>query len=115
MVVILHFFWIIFLIIGALPGRRSRWIRRIHISGILFAILIQFSGWFCPLTYLEVWLRRMHDSSQQYEGSFIIHYVEKVVYVDLPPKMILIVTICLALISAFVYLYKPGEFKEQHK
>ena len=114
-VVLLHFSWIIFLIIGAFPGRRYRWIKRIHIGGIFFAFLIQFFGWFCPLTYLEVWFRRMHDSSQKYEGSFIIHYVEKIVYVDLPPKMILILTICIALISALLYLYKPGELKGRHK
>ena len=103
-IVFLHLVWIIFLVIGAWWGRRYQWVRRIHIAGLSFALLLQFSGWYCPLTYLEVWLRQKHDSSRGYTGSFIIHYVEKFVYPDIPPETIFIMTIVLVLISALLYL-----------
>ena len=74
-VVFLHLLRVIFLIIGAFIGRRYRWVKRVHIFGMSSALLIQVFGWYCPLTYLEAWLRRMHDSSRSYTGSFIIHYV----------------------------------------
>jgi hypothetical protein len=106
-IVFVHFIWIIFLITGAYWGRRHRWIKRIHITGLLFAFAIQIFGWYCPLTHLEVWLRQMHDSSQSYGGSYIIHYVEKVVYIDVPPGVIYMMTVFLALISGWLYLYKP--------
>jgi predicted branched-subunit amino acid permease len=106
-VVFLHFLWIIFLIIGAFIGRRYKWVKRVHIVGLGFALTIQGFGWYCPLTYLEVWLRKKQDPSLGYSGSFIANYVEKIVYIDLPPNLILILTIILILMSAWLYLHKP--------
>ena len=103
--VIFHFLWIVFLIFGVFIGRRHRWVKIIHLSGIAFSLVIQFSGLYCPFTYLEIWLRKLHNPSQSYSGSFIIHYVEKIVYVDIHPEVILILTIVLAIVS--VWLYYP--------
>jgi hypothetical protein len=102
--VVLHFIWIVFLILGAFVGRRYKWVKRIHLGGIAFALVLQCSGWYCPFTYLEIWLRRLHDPTQSYSGSFIIHYVEKIVYINLHPEVILILTILLAIISALLYV-----------
>lgn len=114
-IVLIHFLWIVFLIFGALWGRRNSWIKRIHAGGILFAILMQIVGWYCPLTYLEAWLRRMHDSSRSYKGAFIAYYIEKIVYIDLSPRTVFIMTISLALISAWLYMYKPGKNKSRNE
>ncbi len=112
-IVFLHFLWILFLLIGAWWGRRHQWVRRIHITGLSFALLIQFFGWYCPLTYLEVWLRQMDGSSGGYAGSFIIHYAEKFVYPDISAEAILTMTIVLVLISALLYL--SGQNGSKHK
>ncbi len=105
-VVFIHFIWIVFLICGAFIGRRYRTVKIFHIAGLGFAVLIQIFGWYCPLTYLEIWLRKGHDSSLTYRGSFIIHYVERLVYIDLSPGIILVLTLILISISAYVYLKK---------
>jgi len=107
--VLLHFLWILFLIFGAFIGRKYRWVKRVHISAIIFALVIQFFGWYCPFTHLEIWLRRMHDPSQSYSGSFIIHYVEKIVYINLSPKIILALTFILAFISAWLYFPRKSK------
>ncbi len=106
-VVLLHFLWIIFLMFGAFIGRSYKWVKIFHIGGMGFAVLIQILGWYCPLTYLEVWLRERHDLSESYRGSFIINYVQKLVYIELSGKIIFIATIFLVLMSAGIYLYKP--------
>ncbi|MCK5286582.1 MAG: DUF2784 domain-containing protein [Thermodesulfovibrionia bacterium] len=106
-VVLLHFLWIMFLIFGALIGRRYTRVKVFHIAGMGFAVIIQIFGWYCPLTYIEVWLRKMHQPSQGYEGSFIINYVEKIVYLEFSGKIILIATIFLVLISTLIYLHNP--------
>lgn len=83
-IVFIHFLWIVFLIFGALWGRRHRIVKFIHIAGIIFALIIQIFDWYCPLTHLEVWLRKKQDPFLGYkEGSFIIHYVEKLIYIEL--------------------------------
>jgi hypothetical protein len=113
--VFLHLLWIVFLIIGAFWGRRYRWVKRVHISGICLAFVIQVFGWYCPLTYLEVWLREMHAPSEAYAGSFIIHYMERIVYIDLSREMVFILTVLLALITLWLYLRKPAHAKRQNK
>jgi len=108
--VILHLLWITFLIFGAFIGRKFKWIKRLHIGGIILALVFQFFGWYCPLTHLEIRLRKMHDPSQSYSGSFIIHYVEKIVYLNMSPGVILALTIILAIVS--VWLYWPRNTKK---
>ena len=106
-VVLLHFLWIVFLIFGAVIGKRYKWVKNFHIGGMTFTLIIQIFGWYCPLTHLEFWLRQMHDPSLTYSGSFIIHYVEKVVYINLSMRTIFIMTVALLLINAWIYLRKP--------
>ena len=114
-IVLLHFLWIIFLIFGAFIGRRYKWAKILHITAMGFAMLIQIVGWYCPLTYLETWLRRVHDPSQTYTGSFIINYVHEIVYIELPEKIILIATIFLVLMSTWIYLYKSKKLRQIKK
>ncbi|MGQ9510015.1 MAG: DUF2784 family protein, partial [Thermodesulfobacteriota bacterium] len=59
-VVIIHLLWIIFLILGSFWGRQRRWVKIFHLFGLSFALLLQTFGWYCPLTYLEAWLRTKH-------------------------------------------------------
>jgi Protein of Unknown function (DUF2784) len=73
-------------------------------SGLGFAVFLQIFGWYCPLTYLEIWLRGKHDPSVTYKGSFIIHYVEKLVYIDLTREMVFVLTLMLVSVSAYMYL-----------
>lgn len=105
-VVLIHFLWIVFLIFGAFWGTRNKAARVVHIAGLAFALIIQVFGWYCPLTHIEVWLRAMHDPALSYTGSFIIHYIEKIVYVELSGNIILVFSIALCCINAWLYLRK---------
>src|SRR3989304_9245581 len=91
--VLIHFSWILFLILGAFLGAKNKGVKIFHISGLVFAFVIQIFDWYCPLTHLEVWLRSKHDPALTYTGSFIIHYVEKIVYIELSRTLILIFTL----------------------
>ncbi len=54
--------------------------------------------------YLEVWLRqRQEDPTQAYPGSFLAHYAERLVYVELPPAAIFLGTVALVLVQAWFY------------
>ena len=104
--VLIHFLWILFLIFGALLGVRNKTTRFIHLSGLFFAILIQIFGWYCPLTHLEFYLRSRHDPTIRYTGSFIVYYMERVVYLEIPQTGILLATIGLVAFNLWVYLRK---------
>jgi hypothetical protein len=103
LVVLLHFFWILFLIFGAFPGRKYLPVKILHIAGLSFAFIMQIFGWYCPLTDLEIWLKNRYEPSVTYKGSFIIHYVEKIVYIELPPWIIFLLTVILIAISVLIY------------
>jgi len=102
-VVLIHFMWIVFLIVGSFIGKNYRSVKIFHVGGLGFAMIIQLFGWYCPLTYLEVWLRQRHDPLLTYSGSFIVYYIEKLVYIELPPWIILLLTIILISLSAYIY------------
>jgi hypothetical protein len=100
---VLHFLWIVFVVVGVIWGRRHLPIAVVHIGGLGFAVFLQVMGWYCPLTYLEVWLRRKQLPGAGYEGSFIAHYLEKVIYPDVSMRLIFILTLLLCMLNAFVY------------
>jgi len=105
-VVLIHFLWIVFLIFGAFIGRNHRAVKIFHIAGLGFAVLIQIFGWYCPLTHLEICLRKRYEPSLSYSGSFIIYYVEKLVYIDLSRGMIFVLTIMIILMSGYLYFVR---------
>jgi hypothetical protein len=114
-VVLVHFLWIVFLIIGAFIGKKYRTVKIFHITGLCFAVIMQIFGWYCPLTYLEIWLRQKHDPSLSYSGSFIIHYIEKIVYIELSPWIIFILTLILVSISAYLYFVRSKHDLKRQK
>ncbi len=103
-VVLVHFLWILFLIFGALWGIKNRAVRIFHVSGLVFAFIFQIFDWPCPLTHLEVWLRSKHDPLLAYKGSFIVYYVEKMVYIDLSRSIVILLTVLLGGMNAWLYL-----------
>jgi hypothetical protein len=102
--VLLHFLWILFLTFGCFLGVRYRSAKIVHLAGLVFAVVMQVFGWYCPLTHLEVWFRLKHDPALTYGGSFIVHYLEKLVYLQLSRRSIFVLTIIL--IGFTVWFYK---------
>jgi hypothetical protein len=51
----------------------------IHVPAFLWAGLIEFAGWICPLTYLETWLLK-RSGAPGYQEGFIEHYLFPLLY-----------------------------------
>jgi hypothetical protein len=107
-IVLLHFLWIVFLFFGAIWGTKNTTAKISHISGLAFAFIIQIFGWYCPLTYLEVWLRSRQDSALTYTGSFIVHYIEKIVYIEISRNLIIVLTLVLCGFNLWLYSKKKN-------
>jgi hypothetical protein len=78
-VVLVHFAFILFVLFGGLAVLKRRWIAWLHIPAFIWGVLIEFAGWWCPLTPLENWLRREGGASG-YPTGFIEHYILPVIY-----------------------------------
>jgi hypothetical protein len=114
-VVFAHLLWILFLIAGAYWGRRHRAVMMIHGAGLVFAVVSQAFGWYCPLTHLEVWLMEKQNAAQAYPGSFIAHYAERLVYIEVAPAIIFVLTLVLVGVNVWVYrraFKKAGDFDQ---
>ena len=112
-VVTIHLAWILFLILGALAGRYIAWVKWLHIGGLVFSLLLQIFSWYCPLTYLEAWLREKHDPSLSYTGSFIAYYAERLVYLEVSRVAVFALTLLVVGGSAFLYFRKPNPASER--
>jgi hypothetical protein len=55
-------------------------------------------------------LRSRHDSALTYAGSFIIHYAEKIVYLELSRTLIFFLTLLLCGLNVWFYLRKKKRF-----
>jgi cytochrome c biogenesis protein CcdA len=107
LVVLFHLSWILFILFGALIGRRIVWVKWLHIGALIFSLLLQLFRWVCPLTYLEVWLRRQHDPALGYTGDFLAHYAERLVYLQVSPLVVFIATLLVVGLSVWAYARKP--------
>lgn len=104
LVVAIHLAWILFIIGGAAIGWRLAWVKWLHIASLVFSVLLQVFSWICPLTHLEVWLRSLDPAGGAYSGTFIRHYLEKLVYLEAPRGLILGLTFVIIGISGYIYL-----------
>ncbi|HKE40673.1 MAG TPA: DUF2784 domain-containing protein, partial [Casimicrobiaceae bacterium] len=55
------------------------WVLWLHLPAVAWAAFVEFSGRVCPLTPLEVELRRLAGQSG-YSGDFIEYYVGSLLY-----------------------------------
>jgi hypothetical protein len=101
-VVVLHLLWIAFIILGAIPGSRWVWVKWMHLVALAFSIALQTFSWICPLTYLEAWLRT-RGGAEPYEGTFIRHYLEQVVYAAIPRGALYVGTLIVVALSLWLY------------
>lgn len=106
--VLVHFLWVAFIILGAIWGRTSRAVRIVHLSGLGLAVILNVMQWYCPLTHLETWLRQRHSQQEPYPGSFIAHYLEKLIYVEIPMRAMIAPTLILLAITLWIYFGRGG-------
>jgi uncharacterized membrane protein YhhN len=78
-VLAVHFLFVLFVILGGFLALRWRRLAYVHIPVALYGAAIEFLGFVCPLTPLEVWLRR-RGGEAGYAGGFIEHYITAALY-----------------------------------
>jgi hypothetical protein len=79
LVVLAHFAFVLFVVLGGLLVYYRRWWAWAHLPAALWGAIIEFTGMYCPLTPLEKWLR-LRAGEAAYEGGFIAHYMVPIIY-----------------------------------
>ena len=103
-VMVVHVIFVLFVVFGGLLALRWRRVIWLHIPSLVWGALIEFMGWPCPLTPLEVRLRRLGGEAG-YEGGFIEHYGGSLLYMEgLTREIQTALGVGLLLFNAIVYV-----------
>jgi hypothetical protein len=102
-VVIVHFGFIVFVIVGGFLAIRWPRIAWVHLPVVAYGSLIEFFSFVCVLTPLEQWLRA-RSGSGGYDTSFTEHYILPLVYPSvLTYRLQLILGVSVIVINVVAY------------
>lgn len=79
LVVLVHLGFILFVLFGGFLTLRWRGLLWLHLPAVVWGVLVELLGWYCPLTPLEQGLRRTAGETG-YSGGFIEHYIVPLIY-----------------------------------
>jgi hypothetical protein len=98
----LHLVWILWVVFGWLVTKGRPGLRWAHIGSLVYAILIELFWFPCPLTLAEnFFLARAGE--RPYEESFLIHYLDAIIYPNVPQPLVTGVAIAVCLLILGLY------------
>jgi hypothetical protein len=80
---LLHLAFILFVLFGGLLVLLWPKLMWMHLPAAVWGVLIEFFGWWCPLTRWENYFLR-EAGRAGYDGGFVAHYILPVIY---PPGL----------------------------
>jgi hypothetical protein len=78
-VALLHLLFVVFAVAGGLLIIKLRRLVWLHLIAVAWAATVELSGWICPLTPLEIWLREKAGKGA-YRSDFIAYYLFPLLY-----------------------------------
>jgi len=79
LVLVVHLAFVLFVVLGGLLVLRWPRLAWLHVPAAVWGVLIEYTGWICPLTPLENSLRE-RGGGAGYSGGFIEDYIQPVLY-----------------------------------
>jgi Protein of Unknown function (DUF2784) len=105
LVVLIHAAFVLFVVFGGLAVLRWRRMIWFHLPAALWGLLIELSGWICPLTHLENYLRRSEEGGG-YSATFIEYYLEPILYpLGMTRHIQILLAIIALMINLLIYVY----------
>jgi hypothetical protein len=79
LVLVVHLTFVLFVVLGGLLVLRWPRAAWLHVPAAIWGVLIEYTGWICPLTPLENSFRA-RGGEAGYSGGFIEHYIQPLLY-----------------------------------
>jgi hypothetical protein len=98
----LHLIFILWVVFGAAVTRCRPALRWLHLSSLLWGILIEILPWTCPLTWAENWLESRAGVAP-YQGGFLLHYLDALVYPNIPPSLLTGLGVAVCVLNLGIY------------
>ncbi|HXZ33728.1 MAG TPA: DUF2784 domain-containing protein [Terriglobales bacterium] len=110
----LHLLFILWVIFGALVTRHRPVLRWLHICSLFWGIMIELFPWSCPLTLLENWLEA-RAGVVPYQGGFLLHYLDALVYPDISPLLLTVVGVVVCILNLGFYGFALARSQWRHQ
>jgi Protein of Unknown function (DUF2784) len=105
LVLFIHLTWIALVIFGALWTRgRPVW-TTLHILSLFWGIAVEAGPWPCPLTLAEQYFE-LRAGYAAYQGSFLLHILDSVVYPNLPDWLITVAGVAVCAFNLAIYAWR---------
>jgi hypothetical protein len=101
-VLFLHALFVAWVVVGALLTRSRPILRWLHIVSLIWGILTELTPSPCPLTLLENWLEQK-AGVEPYQGGFLLHYMDKLVYPDISAKVLTVTGVIVCAFNLVLY------------
>lgn len=114
LVLAVHLGWIIFVVGGALLTRGRPKLTVLHLASLLWGIVVETGPWPCPLTMTENFFEA-RIGIVPYSGSCLVHYLDSIVYPDLPVALITAFAVAVCAVNLAVYCYRLAQFLKRRR
>jgi hypothetical protein len=101
-VLILHLGFIAWVIFGAAVTRSRPVVTALHVLSFIWGLLVEIFPWSCPLTLAENWLE-LRAGAAPYQGGFVLHYLDMLVYPNLPSILLTAAAILVVAVNVIIY------------
>lgn len=101
----IHLLWILAVILGAFFTRgRPVW-SALHILCLIWGIVAEVGPWPCPLTLAEQYFEA-RAGMYAYQGSFLLHYLDKIIYPNMPWWLVGSMGVAVCAVNLGIYLWR---------
>ena len=106
-----HLLWIAAVIFGAAFTRgRPVW-TALHLVSLIWGIVVEVAPVPCPLTMAEQHFEA-RAGMQAYQGSFLMHYLDRIVYPAIPWWVVGTVGVAVCALNLGVYMWRFWEWRK---
>jgi hypothetical protein len=98
----LHAAYIAWVIFGAFFTRGRPRLAALHVATLVYGVIVEIFDFWCPLTALETWLE-VRGNVPTYRGPFLLHYLDAVVYPDIPPNLLTASAVAVCFVNLWIY------------
>ena len=82
---------------------KTRSVAALHIATLVYGVIVEIFGFSCSLRALEEWLA-VHGNLPAYRGGpFLLHYLDAVVYPDIPPNLLIAGAVAVCILNLWIY------------
>lgn len=97
-----HLAWILWVIFGAMWTQGRPVLAAFHLLSLIWGVIVEVTVLPCPLTLAEQFFEA-NGGVAAYHGSFVLHYLDLIVYPNLPESVLVYCGVAVCVLNLAIY------------